>query len=73
MTLRVRTAYVHPVDGRLALDLRPNGWLWAELDCKYIGSTAIPPLACPLYGFPNPNVITCWQGKLTSNKLRLPR
>ena len=50
-----------------------NGLLWAELDCKYIGSTAIPPLACPLYGYPNPNVITCWQGKLTSNKLRLPR
>ena len=50
-----------------------NGLLWAELDCKYVGSTAIPPLACPLYGYPNPNVITCWQGKLTSNKLRLPR
>jgi hypothetical protein len=50
-----------------------NGLLWAELDCKYLGSTALPPLACPLYGYPNPNVITCWQGKLTSNKLRLPR
>ena len=50
-----------------------NGLLWAELDCKYLGSTALPPLACPLYGSPNPNVITCWQGKLTSNKLRLPR
>ena len=31
-----------------------NGLLWAELDCKYIGSTAIPLLACPLYGYPNP-------------------
>src|ERR1039458_2590982 len=50
-----------------------NGLLWAELDCKYLGRTALPPLACPLYGYPNPNVITCWQGKLTSNKLRLPR
>jgi hypothetical protein len=50
-----------------------DGLLWAELDCKYLGSTAIPPLACPLYGYPNPNVIACWQGKLTSNRLRLPR
>ena len=47
--------------------------LWAELDCKYIMSTASPPLACPLYGYPNANAITCWQGELTSNKLRLPK
>ncbi len=53
--------------------IQGKGQLWVELDCKYILSTAIPPLACPLYGYPNPNAITCWQGKLTSNRLRLPR
>jgi hypothetical protein len=57
----------------LELLIHGNGLLWAELDCKYIVSTATPPLACPLYGYPNPNAITCWQGKLTSNKLRLPK
>ena len=48
-----------------------NGLLWAELDCSW--STPTPLLACPLYGYPNPNAITCWRGKLTSNELRLPR
>jgi hypothetical protein len=28
---------------------------------------------CPLYGYPNPNMIPCWEGKLTSNILRFPR
>lgn len=26
---------------------------------------------CPLYGYPNPNMIPCWQGKLVSNTLQL--
>lgn len=47
--------------------------LWVELDCQYLMSTAMPPLACPLYGYPNSNAITCWQDKLTSTKLRLPQ
>ncbi len=51
--------------------IRRPGELWAELDCKYMASTAMPPLACPLYGYPNPNAVTCWQGKLISNRLRL--
>jgi hypothetical protein len=53
--------------------IQGQGQLWVELDCEYMLSTATPPLACPLYGYPNPNAITCWQGKLTSNRLRLPR
>jgi hypothetical protein len=28
--------------------------------------------ACPLYGYPNPNMIPCWQGKIVSNVLQLP-
>ena len=27
---------------------------------------------CPLYGYPNPNMISCWQGKIVSNILQLP-
>lgn len=27
---------------------------------------------CPLYGYPNPNMIPCWQGKVASNVLHLP-
>jgi hypothetical protein len=27
---------------------------------------------CPLYGYPNPNMIPCWQGKVVSNVLQLP-
>jgi len=27
---------------------------------------------CPLYGYPNPNMIPCWQGKMVSNVLQLP-
>jgi hypothetical protein len=50
-----------------------QGQLWVELDGKYMPSTTIPPLACPLYGYPNPNAITCWQGKLISNRVQLPR
>lgn len=44
--------------------------LWVEWDCAYFQGTANPP--CPLYGYPNPNVIPCWDGKLVSNILRLP-
>jgi hypothetical protein len=28
---------------------------------------------CPLYGYPNPNMIPCWEGKLISSILRFPR
>jgi hypothetical protein len=28
---------------------------------------------CPLYGYPNPNMIRCWQGRLVSNVLELPQ
>jgi hypothetical protein len=45
--------------------------LWAEWDCAYFQGTANPP--CPLYGYPNPNQFPCWDGKLVSNTLRLPR
>jgi hypothetical protein len=27
---------------------------------------------CPLYGYPNPNMIPCWQGQVVSNVLQLP-
>ena len=27
---------------------------------------------CPLYGYPNHNMIPCWQGKVVSNVLQLP-
>jgi hypothetical protein len=27
---------------------------------------------CPLYGYPNPNMIPCWQGKVVSNVVQLP-
>ena len=30
-------------------------------------------LRCPLYGPPNPNMVACWQGKVVSNVLVLPR
>ena len=58
---------------QLGILIQRQGQLWAELDCKYMQSTAIPSLPCPLYGSPNPNGIVCWEGKLTSNKLRLPK
>jgi hypothetical protein len=27
---------------------------------------------CPLYGYPNPNMIPCWQGKVVSNVVQIP-
>ena len=45
--------------------------LWVEWDCAYFQGTANP--SCPLYGYPNPNQFPCWDGKLVSNTLRLPR
>jgi hypothetical protein len=53
--------------------IKRQGQLWAELDCGHVGTTAIPSLTCPLYGYPNPNQIVCWEGKLTSNKVTLPK
>jgi hypothetical protein len=45
--------------------------LWVEWDCAYFQGTANP--SCPLYGYPNPNVFPCWEGKLVSNRLRLAK
>jgi len=28
---------------------------------------------CPLYGYPNPNMIPCWRGKVVSNVVQFPR
>jgi hypothetical protein len=42
--------------------------LWVEWDCVHFQGTAP---SCPLYGYPNPNVFACWEGKLVSNTLRL--
>lgn len=28
---------------------------------------------CPPYGYPNPNMIPCWQGKVVSNVLQFPQ
>ncbi len=53
--------------------IKERGLLWVEWDCAYITSTAVPPLPCPLYGYPNPNQLVCWQGKLTSNRIALPK
>jgi hypothetical protein len=61
--------------GRVPLQalVRQPGQLWVEWDCVYQESTAIPSLPCPLYGYPNSNQITCWQEKLTSNRIALPK
>jgi len=48
--------------------LRQPVRLWVEWDCAYFQGTAQP--SCPLYGYPNPNVFPCWEGKLVSNTLR---
>lgn len=29
-------------------------------------------ITCPLYGYPNPNMIECWQNKVVSNTVQLP-
>ena len=51
--------------------LQPPAHLWVEWDCSCFQGTANP--SCPLYGYPNPNQFPCWDGKLVSNTLRLPR
>lgn len=61
--------------GRIWLQslVQQHGQLWVEWDCADQGTPAIRSLPCPLYGYPNPNQITCWQGKLTSNRVTLPK
>jgi hypothetical protein len=53
--------------------IQHQGQLWAELDGKPRQTTLTPSVTCPLYGYPNPNQIVCWEGKLTSNRLQFPR
>jgi hypothetical protein len=48
--------------------LQQRAHLWVEWDCVHFQGTAP---SCPLYGYPNPNVFPCWEGKLVSNRLRL--
>lgn len=40
--------------------------------CKVRVELEIRNPTCPLYGYPNPNMIPCWQGKVVSNTLQLP-
>ena len=44
--------------------IRKPGRLRVELDTR--------DAVCPLYGYPNPNMIQCWKGRLESNVLPLP-
>lgn len=50
--------------------LQQSVQLWAEWDCVHFEGTAP---SCPLYGYPNPNVFPCWEGKLVSNTLRFAK
>ena len=76
-TLELPFAEWHDSHGntiRLQKYVHQQGQLWVEWNCAYHGTTTSPPsLPCPLYGYPNPNQITCWEGKLISNKLTLPQ
>jgi hypothetical protein len=40
--------------------------------CQFRAELNLRNPACPLYGYPNPNMVPCWQGDLASNVLRLP-
>ena len=40
--------------------------------CQLRVELEIRNFACPLYGYPNPNMILCWQGKVVSNTVPLP-
>ena len=50
--------------------LQQSVLLWAEWDCVHFQGTGP---SCPLYGYPNPNVFPCWDGKLLSNTLHLAK
>jgi hypothetical protein len=41
--------------------------------CKIRVEMDVENSVCPLYGYPNPNMSLCWQGKVVSNVLQLPK
>ncbi|HVN06297.1 MAG TPA: hypothetical protein VMT86_17870 [Bryobacteraceae bacterium] len=56
--------YVLDANTPLQEYIRRPGRLRAELNVEHA--------ACPLYGYPNPNMIPCWHGRLVSNILVMP-
>jgi len=56
--------YVLDANASLAEYVRKAGRLHVELNVEHA--------ACPLYGYPNPNMILCWQGHVVSNALQMP-
>jgi hypothetical protein len=67
----VRGWYKEPGQAEELQDLiRQPGRLWIEWEVEPAKG---PVPNCPLYGMPGTAEITCWQNKMVSNSLQLPR
>jgi len=64
MAVPLSRFYVLDANTSLQEYIRKPGRLRVELDVEHA--------VCPLYGYPNPNMIPCWRGRLVSNVLVLP-
>ena len=65
-TVRIPLALFYVLDGSEKLET------FISRRCQMRVELDVQNPTCPLYGYPNPNMIPCWQGKVVSNVLRLP-
>jgi len=65
-TVRIPLALFYVLDGSEKLET------FVSKRCQMRVELDVENPTCPLYGYPNPNMIQCWQGKVVSNVLRLP-
>jgi hypothetical protein len=61
-----------PLAGFYVLDESENLETFISKRCQMRVELDVQNFICPLYGYPNPNMIPCWQGKVVSNVLQLP-
>jgi hypothetical protein len=65
-TVRIPLALFYVLDGSEKLET------FVSKRCQMRVELDVENPTCPLYGYPNPNMIPCWQGKVVSNVLQLP-
>ena len=65
-TVRIPFALLYVLDGSEKLER------FVSKRCQIRIELDVQNPTCPLYGYPNPNMIPCWQGKVVSNVLQLP-
>jgi len=70
-----RASYTVPIPLSLfyVLDASESLEVFVSKRCELRIELDIEKATCPLYGYPNPNMIPCWRGKLVSNVLQLPQ